>query len=47
MHRMKETEGYGSSMGKLQDMRDVQSEDIHKTDIMEVKKEDLLTKHIR
>lgn len=29
-------------MGKLQDMRDVQSEDIHKTDIMEVKKEDLL-----
>ena len=39
---MKETEGYGSFMGKLQDMRDVQSEDIHKTDIMEVKKEDLL-----
>lgn len=42
MHRMKETEGYGSSMGKLQDMRDVQSEDIQKTDIMEVKKGDLL-----
>lgn len=29
-------------MGKLQDMRDAQSEDIQKTDIMEVKKEDLL-----
>lgn len=42
LHRMKETEGYGSSMGKLQDMRDVQSEDIQKTDIMEVKKGDLL-----
>lgn len=29
-------------MGKLQDMRDARREDIHKTDIMEVKKEDLL-----
>lgn len=42
LHRMKETEGYGSSMGKLQDMRDAQREDIQKTDIMEVKKGDLL-----
>ena len=29
-------------MGKLQDMRDARREDIHKTDIMEVRKEDLL-----
>ncbi len=43
MHRMKETEGYGSSMGKLKDMRDAQLEDIQKTDIMEVKKGDLST----
>lgn len=28
--------------GELQDMRDARREDIHKTDIMEVKKEDLL-----
>lgn len=42
MHRMKETEGYGSSMGKLQDMRDAQRENIQKTDIMEVKEGDLL-----
>ena len=42
MHRMKETEGYSSSMGKLQDMREAQREDIQKTDITEVKKGDLL-----
>lgn len=29
-------------MGKLQDMRDAQSEDVKKTDIMKIKKEDLL-----
>ena len=29
-------------MGKLHDMRDVQSEEIHKTDIMELNKADLM-----
>lgn len=29
-------------MGKLQDMRDAQSEDVKKTDIMKIKKENLL-----
>ncbi len=29
-------------MGKLQDMRNAQSEDVKKTDIMKIKKEDLL-----
>ncbi len=42
MHRMEEMEEYSSSMGKLQDIRDTQREDIPKTDIMEVKKGDLL-----